>query len=156
MIFIWQGLPPPPFRTMESAQNKLCKVTSVRFTTSVIILSTLCDSLKPSHQGGRREIWPLQKMGSFNLSLKSIKKSGLFVIPIYSSKYMSAELCTIILIFTSFCQQETDPGTLVSACFICQFSCNIFLNYLLYVFIGWGTTFTCVPTHSFCCRRCEQ
>lgn len=55
------------FRTMDVAQNKLCKVTSTRFTTSVIILSVSCDPLKPSHREGRGEIWPFPKNVFFQL-----------------------------------------------------------------------------------------
>lgn len=152
MIFIWQGLPPLHFGTLESAQNKLCKVTSMRFTTSVIILSTSCDPLKPSHQEGRREIWPLQKMGSFNLSLKSMgKKRVVYYSDLIRIHALWAALCTInthIYIFLSTRNWSWNIG-----CYLFQLS--IFLNYLLNVFTGWGT-FTCVPTHSFCCRQCDQ
>lgn len=146
-----------------------CKVTSVGFTTSVIILCVSCDPLKPSHQEGRQEIWPLQKLCSFHcfhccFQVHEEKHVVYVILTNYSSNHILqfiqcafwTQLYSVNnhvyrrkpFSFFSCKWKETDPGKLIATCFICLFSCNIFLLdfYFLYVFLPRATPFACVPT----------
>lgn len=161
IIFIWQWLSIFffPLWSVDSAQNKICKVTSVRFTTSVIILCMSCDPLKPSHHERRQQIWPLQKLCSFDgfLCCFSVHDKWVTIFwPIthqirsYNSLNKRSEMIIHVYIWKT-CFPETGkkhPGKQIATCFICLclFSLCVFMpSYTI-----------CLSSRSFCCRQYDQ
>lgn len=153
-IFIWQAPPPPPLPLLEMWNRP--RTNSVKSPAwDLQHLSSFCPChvilWSPLTRREGEKFDPLQKMGSFKFSPKSMKKRGLFVILIYSSKYISftceafqAELYTIdthVYICLS-------TGTLVAARFISPFSCNIFSQHCFYFLVCTPRYNVCLSSHS--------